>query len=151
LGQVIGINRSHVFSLQEARELLPVVFRITKAYSQKVELLIERLDALSGENEELVMSLESQVNNFIQEWQTKLQKLGAMPKGLWIADFDSGDGYYCWKYPERGIEFWHSYTDGFSRRVSVDEKVKAFSVPEGIRARLFESQPPRLQSSELSE
>lgn len=133
---IIEINRRQVFSLEEAQELLPVVFRITKTYSQKVESLIERIDKMSGYNEELVNSLEAQVNQLIQEWQTKVQKLGALPKGLWIADFDAGDGYYCWKYPERGIEFWHRYNDGYSKRVSVIERRKPVSIQERLQDRL---------------
>jgi hypothetical protein len=120
---MIGINRRSTFTLEEARALLPVVFRITKTYRVKVTGLIERLDALSGHNEELVAMLEAQVNQLVQEWQSKVQKLGALPKGLWIADFDAGDGYYCWKFPENSIEFWHSYTDGYSKRISVAERV----------------------------
>ncbi|MCM2282870.1 MAG: DUF2203 domain-containing protein [Bdellovibrionaceae bacterium] len=100
--------------------MLPIILRITRTYSEKVKQLIERLDALSGQNEDLVLSLESQVNHLIQDWQMKIQKLGALPKGLWIADFDAGDGYFCWKYPERTIEFWHDYNDGYTKRVAVD-------------------------------
>lgn len=141
MDHIIEINRSSVFSLEEAQELLPIIFRITKAYSQKVEALIERLDSLQGSSEELVTSLENQVNQLIQEWQTKVQKLGALPKGLWIADFDSGDGYFCWKYPERGIEFWHRYSDGFSKRMRVADRRKPISLQEKLQDRLKEGLP----------
>lgn len=128
LNPLIGINRRSVFSLDEARALLPIVFRITRVYSRKVEELIERLDVLSGHNEALISALESQVNELIQDWQNKVQKLGALPKGLWIADFDAGDGYYCWKFPECTIEYWHDYNDGYTKRVSVDERVRVRSM-----------------------
>jgi hypothetical protein len=133
---IIEINRRHVFTLEEAQELLPVVFRITKTYSQKVEALIERLESLGGHNEELVTSLESQVNQLIQDWQNKIQKLGALPKGLWIADFDAGDGYFCWKFPERSIEFWHRYNDGYSKRERVSDRRKPVSIQERLQDRL---------------
>ncbi len=141
---VIEINRRSVFSLEEAREVLPVVFRITKSYSQKVDVLLERLDGLNGvsgisggKGENQVISLENQVNQLIQEWQGKMQKLGALPKGLWIADFDSGDGYYCWKFPERNIEFWHKYTDGYSKRIPVGEKTQLISLQERLKKKLM--------------
>lgn len=137
MDHIIEINRRSVFSLEEAQELLPVVFKITKAYSQKVEALIERLESLNGLNEATTNSLETQVNSLIQEWQTKVQKLGALPKGLWIADFDSGDGYYCWKFPERGIEYWHKYTDGYSKRVRVVERRQPISLHDRMRQRTF--------------
>ena len=138
---IVEINRRNVFSLEEAQELLPVVFRITKTYCQKVEALIERLEGLGSANEALVSSLESQVNTLIQEWQCKVQKLGAMPKGLWIADFDGGDGYYCWKYPERSIDYWHRYEDGYSKRVLVTERRKPVSLQDRLRKKILSITP----------
>jgi hypothetical protein len=134
---IIEINRKSVFSLEEAQELLAVVYRITKTYSEKVEGLIERLDSLPVGNDTLSSSLEIQVNGLIQEWQNKVQKLGALPKGLWIADFDSGDGYYCWKYPERKIEYWHKYTDGYSKRVRVTDRFEPIPLHDRLRQKLF--------------
>jgi len=138
---VIGINRREVFTLEEARELLPIIFRITKTYSTKVQSLIDRLEGLGNHNERLVSGLEDEVSQLIQEWQSKVQKLGALPKGLWIADFDSGDGYFCWKYPERSIEYWHRYSDGYSKRVSVSERYRPVSLQERLRKKIFELAP----------
>ena len=149
MDHIIEINRRSVFTLAEAQELLPVVFRITKSYSVKVEALIERLDSMGGSNEAMSASLETQVNALIQEWQNKVQKLGALPKGLWIADFDSGDGYFCWKYPERGIEFWHKYTDGYSKRIRVAERRQPISLGDRLRKKAFA--PSDLQSTELTD
>ena len=137
MDHIIEINRRSVFTHDEAQELLPIIFRITKAYSQKAEVLLARLEAI-GSQEILTTSLESQVNQLIQEWQNKVQKLGALPKGLWIADFDSGDGYFCWKFPERSIQFWHKYSDGFSKRVQVTER-RPTSLQDRIKKKLFES------------
>jgi hypothetical protein len=138
---VIEINRRHVFSLDEAKEVLPIIFRITKASSQKVDVLIERLESLGGSNEDLTNAIESQVNTLIQDWQNKIQKLGALPKGLWIADFDAGDGYFCWKYPERSIEFWHRYSDGFSKRMHVGERCQHISLQERLKQKIFSITP----------
>lgn len=122
MGRIVEINRRSIFSFAEAQELLPVIFRITKQYSERVQSLIEQLEALGGQREELVGQLEDRVNEVITEWQNKVTKLGVQPKGLWIADFDAGDGYFCWKFPEQAIAFWHSYSDGFSKRCSVEER-----------------------------
>lgn len=147
----MGIYRRSVFSLDEVQQLLPIIFRITKQYSQRVEVLIERLDSLNGKNEESVMALEAQVNKLIQEWQGKMHRLGALPKGLWLADFDAGDGYFCWKFPERSIEFWHSYSDGYSKRVHVSDRTKPAPLPEQMRRNLMGDLVPHLRPSELSE
>jgi hypothetical protein len=138
---MIEINRTQYFSLEEARELLPIVFRITKNYSSKVQALIERLEGLGSNNEAKVASLEKEVSQSIAEWQSKVQKLGAIPKGLWIADFDSGDGYFCWKFPERSLDFWHGYNDGYTKRVSVAERNRPVSLQERLRKKILDFSP----------
>src|SRR5580698_8013114 len=111
---LITINRSGVFTLDEARRILPVVRRITLEFSAKVELLIARLETLALNQTETICALEKQVNEMIQTWNDKIRKLGAEPRGLWVVDFDNGTGYYCWKHPEHDIEYWHAYEDGYS-------------------------------------
>lgn len=121
MDNVIELNRRRVFTKQEAQELLPVVHRITTQYYKRVQVLLNRLESIKGKSEKVVQELESEINGIVQEWQQKMEKLGAQTKGLWIADFDSGDGYFCWKYPEAKIDFWHRYSDGFSGRVRLDD------------------------------
>jgi hypothetical protein len=145
---IIEINRRSVFTLAEAQEVLPIVYRITKAYSQKTEALIDRLDAVASGNEGITAQLEAQVNQLILDWQNKVQKLGALPKGLWIADFDSGDGYYCWKFPERGIEYWHRYSDGFSKRIRVADRNRPVSLQDRLKKKIFPAVPLSLHPSE---
>lgn len=113
---MITINRRGVFSLEEARQILPVVRRITTEFSAKVELLIARLETLQLNQTETICALEKQVNELIQQWNDKIRKLGADPRGLWVVDFNSGEGYYCWKHPETDILYWHSYEDGYTAR-----------------------------------
>jgi hypothetical protein len=113
---MITINRRGVFSLDEARAILPVVRRITLEFSAKVELLIARLETLQLNQTETICALEKQVNELIQTWNDKIRKLGADPRGLWVVDFNSGEGYYCWKHPESDILYWHSYEDGYTGR-----------------------------------
>ncbi|CAN5607660.1 DUF2203 domain-containing protein [soil metagenome] len=158
---VIGINRKSVFSLEEAQTLFPVVFRLTKGYSERVQGLIEKIEKLSsrkmllspgissepssettpGVSSEtasadpyLTEPLEAEAGRLIEEWQTKIQKLGGRPNGHWVVDFDSGDGYYCWKYPERSIEFWHHYRDGYSKRIKLSALTALRKPPELVTA-----------------
>ena len=122
--EVIGINRKSVFTIEEARRLFPIVYRLTKSYSERVNVLIQKLETNNFKNKitanaEETEVIEAEVGKMIEEWQTKVQKLGGLPNGQWVVDFDSGDGYYCWKFPERSIEFWHHYRDGFSKRIKI--------------------------------
>ena len=34
-------------------------------------------------------------------------------------DFDSGEGYYCWRYPEAAVQHYHGYEDGFAGRMKI--------------------------------
>jgi Uncharacterized conserved protein (DUF2203) len=94
-----------VFSYAEAVGLLPEVQRVTDdAY--------RRVDALGpwpGAAAEPV----------IAEWAESLMALGLEIKGLWLVDFDNGSGYYCWRYPEPALRFFHSYEDGFGGRMPI--------------------------------
>lgn len=120
MSNVFELNRRKLFSLTEAQALLPLILRITQQYSKRVQVLLGRVEAIQGHSETRVHDLEEQVNSLVQEWQTKMEKLGAHTKGLWIADLDSGDGYFCWKFPEERIEYWHKYSDGFSGRQKIE-------------------------------
>ncbi len=117
--RLVMINQPREFTRTDAQTLLPIILRITKLCSVQIEELTERLSLVASDNEELAHTIESLANIIILGWQTKIQKLGAHPRGLWTADFDSGDGFYCWKYPEKQIEFWHRREDGFSKRSKI--------------------------------
>ena len=121
-GGVVEINRQGKFSVEEANGILPLIHKITEEYSQLVNELENRLEALGTSDEKKAEEIEQQVNEYVQQWHSKVRKLGGLPKGLWLVDFDSGDGYFCWKYPEAEISHWHSYDDGFLGRVTLKER-----------------------------
>lgn len=45
---------------------------------------------------------------------------GAEVKGLWLVDFDNGEGYWCWKFGEDDIYYEHSYEAGFPGRKLIE-------------------------------
>lgn len=115
--QVIELGRHKIFTLDEVQKVIGIINKITRTYSHQVDALIRQIDGLGPQNDEKVIQLEQQVNEVVEQWQQKVEKLGGLTRGLWLADFDSGKGYYCWKYPEERVEYWHDYSDGFSGRV----------------------------------
>lgn len=129
--KIIEFKPRKVFDISDINELLPIVHRITKQYQERVNKLIQKLEMISGQ-EKMVTETEAEINDLIQEWQVKVEKLGAVTKGLWIADFDSGDGYFCWKFPEEQILYWHGYRDGFSGRRPVKEYLEKKSSEKNI-------------------
>jgi hypothetical protein len=38
---------------------------------------------------------------------------------VWLVDWDSGAGYYCWRYPEESLGHFHGYQEGFAGRVPI--------------------------------
>lgn len=123
--EIIPLNDKRTFTRQSAQELLPLVYKITETTQREVRLLANRMESIKNMSGMRAKEIEEEINALIDRWQQKLIKLGARPKGLWLADFDDGRGYYCWKYPETEINFWHGYNDGFSGRIPLSLETNA--------------------------
>lgn len=93
------------FSFEEARNLLPEV-------RERTRLALDALASLQAPGAE-----DPEVERILTEWVHGVQELGAEVKGPWLVDFDSGAGYYCWKWPEERLEYFHGYEEGFTGRV----------------------------------
>ncbi|MBX2995507.1 MAG: DUF2203 domain-containing protein [Bdellovibrionaceae bacterium] len=120
MDNVVSISQTQrTFTLQQAQELLPVIIHITAESQREVSRMVNRLEAIKYGSTEAAQQLEEDIQTQIDHWQQKLSRLGVHPKGLWLADFDNGRGYYCWKYPESSIRFFHGYQDGFSGRQEI--------------------------------
>lgn len=109
-------DKIRVFTLLEAREILPLVYFITDKHSKEVKKLME---LARREDLDQILSVQDSINQVIEKWQQKMQKLGLNPRGLWLLDMDSGSGYYCWKYPEKEIIYHHEYYEGFMDREKI--------------------------------
>ena len=104
-----------MFTLQEARALLPQVKEVTQHHYDVVEEMREQLENLEDPRD--VKRLEGRMNDQVGNWIKAVRGLGVEVKGLWVADFDSGDGYYyCWRLGEDDIEHFHRYETGFAGR-----------------------------------
>ncbi len=104
-----------MFTLEEARALLPQVQDLTQYYYDRVESV--RGSVTDPDDTAEVAQAEERMNGLLQEWVSSINALGVDVKGLWLADFDSGDGYYyCWKLGEADIEHFHRYETGFAGR-----------------------------------
>lgn len=105
------------WTLEAARALLPDVRARTARAVEEAEALAEQrvADAPEGEREALAERIEAVVTR----WAREMEALGIEVKGLWLVDFDSGSGYYCWQWPEERLEFWHGYEEGFAGRARI--------------------------------
>jgi regulator of sirC expression with transglutaminase-like and TPR domain len=101
-----GPETKRTFTLDEARALLPKV-------QERTADAVQRYASLPGDLEDARLEV-------VQEWADEMRTLGLEIKGLWLVDFDSGAGYYCWKYPELALNHFHSYEEGFSGRLPLN-------------------------------
>jgi hypothetical protein len=102
-----------IFSYEEAVSMLPEVRRVTaEAY--------ERVAALGGADDaRRPPDAQRRVDEVVDAWARALVEQGIEVKGLWLVDFDNGSGYYCWKYPEEKLQYYHSYDEGFRGRIRI--------------------------------
>ncbi len=91
------------FTLEQARALLPRV-------QERTAEAVARYGQLPGDQDEARESV-------VRDWAEEMQSLGIEVKGVWLVDFDSGAGYYCWKYPEPALNHFHGYEEGFAGRL----------------------------------
>ncbi|MEO8075937.1 MAG: DUF2203 domain-containing protein [Acidobacteriota bacterium] len=107
-----------IFTLQQARDLLPDVKHVTADAVRRAESLSAQLHGLAEDDPEHV-SLSAALRQVVTDWTEQVRSLGLEAKGLWLVDFDNGEGYYCWSYPEPNICHFHGYADGFSGRMTI--------------------------------
>lgn len=107
-----------IFSLQQATALLPQVKHLTADAVRQAESLAAQLHGLAEEDPQHV-SLSEAMRDVVNGWAEQVRALGLEAKGLWLVDFDNGEGYYCWCYPEAAIAHYHGYGDGFAGRLTI--------------------------------
>jgi hypothetical protein len=107
-----------IFSLDQARALLPRIKHLTADAVRRAESLAVQLHGMPEDDPEHE-TLSAALRDVVNGWADELQAVGAVAKGLWLVDFDNGDGYYCWCYPEPAITHYHGYSDGFAGRLKI--------------------------------
>jgi len=117
--EIFELKKNKCFTIAEARALLPVIKRITHEAVDQVTHLEEEMTEANPEPA-LQVRFEEQLSDIVQRWSNKVTKLGAIPKGFWLVDFDNGTGYFCWKYNETALDYFHDYAQGFSGRTPLN-------------------------------
>jgi hypothetical protein len=108
-----------VFSYDEALLTFPTVRDLTTAAVRQVEAVVSSIrspDELAARQAEI----EEICDGIVVEWARRVTGLGCEVKGRWLVDWDSGDGYYCWRFPETTLAFFHTYEEGFSGRMPIN-------------------------------
>ena len=98
--------------------MLPRVRAVTERAVQEVDQLSSVIHR-PGETDPARAPPLAELEAVVAAWTGQLQKWGLEVKGLWLVDFDNGDGFYCWKYPEVAILHYHGYDEGFAGRMKI--------------------------------
>lgn len=121
--QIATRDDPRVFTLAEAEALFPLVWRITRASHEELKPVRQLLETLMPASPEF-REAERRYEAIVRRWVGKMERLGLVVKGLWLADFDTGDGYLCWRFPELRIGHYHGYREGFDGRRPLREVVE---------------------------
>jgi hypothetical protein len=112
-------HSKRTFSYDEAISTFPVVREVTAAAVRQIEALVNTV-ASRDELESRRHELEEAREKIVSLWAQEVSSVGCEVKGLWLVDWDSGDGYYCWRFPEESISFFHTYEEGFGGRLPIN-------------------------------
>ena len=109
-----------IFSLAEAQSLLPVVRKVTRRAIDDCDPIRERYrNLLNCDPRKPQLAL--QYEKIIRLWMMKIERFGLMARGLWVVEFDTGEGYLSWKYPELRLAFFVDSEDASLTRRSLSE------------------------------
>jgi len=118
----IGL-KDKLFNLAEAKALYPLVRTITEKHQAKLAPLQARLNKMLS-NDPRRISLERDFENIVSQWRAKVELLGVQVAGLWIVEFDVGDGFLCWRYPELSLNYFRALDADFSDRQVINTYVE---------------------------
>ncbi|TGL87899.1 DUF2203 family protein [Leptospira congkakensis] len=109
-----------IWSLTEAREVLPLVRDITREYYLKASVLADEVrNKLLPEN--VLEAKEEEIGEIVKHWTNEILAMQIDVKGLWLVDFDNGNGFYCWTWGEEDVLYEHGYFEGFRSRKLIEE------------------------------
>ena len=95
-----------IFTYEQALDTFPAVRDVTTSAVRQVQALYSRVQS-PEELEQRGDELEGAAHSIIESWVAEMARL------------DCGDGYYCWRYPEEALGFFHGYEDGYQGRVPI--------------------------------
>lgn len=113
--------KSRQWSFETASAILVEVRSHTERAVERVGPLEADRLRLKGklEVETELAEVETELRGVVSRWIREMEALGVSVKGLWLVDFDSGSGCYCWRWPEERLEWYHSHDEGYDDRVRI--------------------------------
>ncbi|MBN8554001.1 MAG: DUF2203 family protein [Deltaproteobacteria bacterium] len=106
------------FTNESANALLPIVRRLTQEAIQETDEILKKIPYVVKDTPPY-KALCEEYDAAVVRWTEKIHRIGALAKGIWLVDFDTGDGYLCWKYPEKRVRYFHEYSGSYKTRKRV--------------------------------
>lgn len=106
------------FSVESANRTLPLVRRFTEEAIEETDELSVQLQYLTKESPQFRL-LAKRYDEALMRWAERIHRIGGIAKGLWLVDFDTGQGYLCWSHPEERVDHFHAYDGSYKTRVKV--------------------------------
>ncbi len=110
-------NGTKLFDLAEAQALFPVIRKITESHKEQLEPLQNRLDRMLS-NDPRRVDLERDYEALVSSWRGKLERLGVLAAGLWVVEFDVGEGFLNWRFPELEIAYFRPKHDTIRKKLN---------------------------------
>ncbi len=107
-----------LFTLSQAEALLPSVQEMTAEAVRQAEELADAIEEIDEDDPQRSI-LGAELKMVVEGWTSRVREMGLEAKGLWLVDFDNGEGYYCWQHPESSVSHYHGYEEGFSGRMKI--------------------------------
>ena len=112
-----------LFHLDEAREVLPIVKKITGLSHQRLTPIQARLNKMLA-NDPRRRLYEHDYEQIVSQWKNKIERLGAQTIGLWLVEFELGDGCLSWRYPELSLAYFRQHGKSFAERIKLEDYIE---------------------------
>lgn len=112
-----------VFDLAEARQRLPLVQKITQKHQNELAPLQVKLNRMLSNDPRRGM-FEDQYEKIVRQWRTKIEQLGVVVVGLWVVEFDVGEGCLSWRHPELSLQYFRPHGTNFADRVRLPNYIE---------------------------
>lgn len=118
-------TRDKLFNLAEARELLPLVQSITQKHHQELSPIRLRLQKMLS-NDPRRASVEHHYERVVSRWRDKIELLGAGVAGLWVVEFNVGEGCLSWRYPELTLGSFRANNTPLAERQNLADYIEEY-------------------------
>ncbi len=112
-----------LFNLAEAKSLLPLVQSVTIKHQTELDPIQDRLNKMLS-NDPRRNPIEGEYEQVVSKWKSKIEKLGAIVRGLWVVEFNVGEGVLCWRHPELSLNYFRANGEDFTNRVKLQNYIE---------------------------